>query len=301
LPKGWKTISELGSVRRIGIEGISLKHGGATHLEKTIPASPIGVFDSGVGGLTVLVQLSQQLPHEDIIYLADTARIPYGSKSTEEIIKINQEIVPFLIKKGAKLIIMACGTSSAIAYPVIKDEYPIEMISLIEPGAHAALASSKNGRIGVIATAATVNSHAYQHKLKELNSDVEVHATSCPLFVPLIEGGFTETEETKKVAKEYLHPLLKEGIDTLILGCTHYPHLSKVIQEICGHQVILVDPAQEAVLVAQQMLKKADTLKKSSKPASHEYFTTTEPAQFEMIGSRLLGKPIIGTKQVSLS
>ncbi|MBU0501699.1 MAG: aspartate/glutamate racemase family protein [Candidatus Margulisbacteria bacterium] len=153
----------------------------------------------------------------------------------------------------------------------------------------------------MIATAATINSLAYQKKIKELNSDAKVHATGCPLFVPLIEGGFTETEETKKVAKEYLKPLLRENIDTLILGCTHYPHLAKVIKEIVGPNIILVDPAEEAVSVAKKMLKKAGTSKTQVAPAKYQYFDTANPNQFQIIGSRLLGKPIVGAKQVTLA
>ena len=248
----------------------------------------------------MLSQVQQKLHNEDIIYLADTARVPYGSKTPDEIIKINQEIIPFLIDQGAKLIIIACGTSSAIAYPVLKDEYPVELINLIDPGSHAALAVSQTGKIGVIATVATVNSLAYQKTIKELNSDAEVYAAGCPLFVPLIEGGFIESDETKKVAKEYLKPLLKQGIDTLILGCTHYPHLSKIIKEICGPKVTLVDPAEEAAEVVRQMLRKAGTLKAGGKPAKYTYFTTASAAQFETIGSRLLGKPINHAKEVKL-
>jgi len=245
--------------------------------------------------------MMKQLPQEDVIYLADSARVPFGGRPAEEIIKINQEIIPFLIKRGAKMIIMACGTSSSIAYPVLKDAYPVEMMSLIEPGSQAAVNASKSGRIGVIATAGTVNSHAYQKKIKELNKEAVVHAVGCPLFVPLIEGGFTETEETKKVAKEYLRPLLKEKIDTLILGCTHYPHLAKIIKEIVGPEVTLVDPAEEAVTDTKKILKKAGTLKTKASPTKYEYFDTANPIQFQTIGSRLLGKPIVGAKQVTLS
>ncbi|MBN2058265.1 MAG: glutamate racemase [Candidatus Saganbacteria bacterium] len=274
--------------------------GSASAPEKATPASPIGVFDSGVGGLTVLAQMMKQLPHEDVIYLADTARVPYGGRSAEEIVKINQEIIPYLLKQGVKLIIMACGTSSAIAYPVLKDDYPVHMINLIEPGSREAVAASRSGRIGLIATAATVNSHAYQKKIKELAGDIEVHAVGCPLFVPLIEGGFIETEETRRVAKDYLKPLLKEKIDTLILGCTHYPHLSKVLQELAGPEVRLIDPAEAAVADAKAMLTKAGTLRTKAVPAKYKYFVTGSPIQFQDIGSRLLGKPIVGTKQVTL-
>ena len=236
-----------------------------------------------------------------MIYLADTARVPYGGRPPQEIIKINQEIIPFLIKRGAKMIIMACGTSSAIAYPVLKDKYPVEMINLVDPGSRAAIDASKSGLIGLIATAATVHSHSYQKKLKELNKDTQVHAVGCPLFVPLIEGGFIETEETKRVAKEYLSPLLKEKIDTLILGCTHYPHLAKVLKALTEHKITLVDPAEEAVADAKKMLKKSGTLRTKPTVAKYEYFVTGSPIQFQDLGSRLLGKPIIGAKQVTLN
>ena len=269
--------------------------------EKVTPSSPIGIFDSGVGGLTVLQQIMKKLPNEDVIYLADTARVPYGGRPPQEIIKINHEIIPFLINQGAKMIIMACGTSSSIAYPVVKDKYPIEIINLIEPGSRAAVTASPNGNIGIIATAATINSQAFQNEIKELKKDAKVHAVGCPLFVPLVEGGFIEAEETKRVAKEYLKPLLKEKIDTLILGCTHYPHLSKIIRSIIGPDIILIDPAEEAVADAKKMLKRAGTLKTKVSPAKYEYLVTGSVIQFQDLGSRLLGKPISGAKQVTLT
>jgi len=254
------------------------------------------VFDSGVGGLTVLRQIMEKLPHEDLIYLADTARVPYGNRAPEEIIEINREILPFLIKEGAKLIVMACGTSSAIAYPVLKDEYPVHIISLIEAGARAAENATRSGRIGLIATAATVNSGAYPQAIKG-----QVFSAACPLFVPLIEGGFVDSDETRKVAKEYLKPLLKEDIDTLILGCTHYPHLANLIKEIVGNNVTLVDPAEEVVLDIKKMLKKAGTLKAANTPGKCEYFVTGSPLQFVEVGSRLLGRPIPHAKQIALA
>lgn len=243
----------------------------------------------------------KRLPNEDVLYLADTARIPFGGRTPEEIIQINREIIPFLIKQGAKMIMMACGTSSAIAYPVVSDEYPIEMIDLIGPGGEAALSASRSGKIGIIATAATVKSHAFQDRLKELDKKLEVYAVSCPLFVPLIEGGFIESDETRRVAKEYLKPLLEKEIDTLILGCTHYPHLSKVLSILTGPEVVLVDPAEEAVSIAKKMLKKAGTLKTFLSPAKYEYFVTGSSIQFQEIGSRLLGKPITKAKPVKLT
>ncbi len=277
------------------------KTGNTQNPEKVTPASPIGVFDSGVGGLSVMSQIIKQLPHEDVVYMGDTARVPYGGRPPQEIIEINREIIPFLIKHEAKLIIMACGTSSAIAYPVVKDEYPVHIIDLIDPGAEAAVKASKTGKIGIIATAATVQSHAYQNKIRGLNKDAVVHAAGCPLFVPLIEGGFIEGEETLRVAKEYLKPLLKENIDTLILGCTHYPHLTKVLRSITGPSVAFVDPAEAAVSLARKILTKAGTMKTKATPPKYKYFTTGSPIQFQNIGSRLLGRSIIGAKQVTLA
>lgn len=241
-----------------------------------------------------------QLPHEDVIFLADTARVPYGSRSPEEIIKINQEIIPFLIQQGAKLIIMACGTSSAIAYPVVKDDYPVQIINLIDPGAAATVTAVKHGPIGLIATLATVNSHAYQDKIAKLKPGTTVFANACPLFVPLIEGGRANSEETRNVVKEYLKPLIKEKIDTLILGCTHYPHLSKIIQEIVGPGVVLVNPAEAAVAETRQALKKAGTLRTGNFPGQITYFVTGPTRPFEAVGSALLGHPIVGTKQINL-
>lgn len=264
------------------------------------PSSPIGVFDSGVGGLTVLKEIMRQLPNEDVVYLADTARVPYGGRPPEEIIKINEEIIPFLIDYGAKLIIMACGTSSSIAYPVLKDKYKVHLISLIEPGARAAAAATRSGIVGLIATVGTVDSQAFQNAVSSLKKDAKVVAQACPLFVPLIEGGFIEAEETKRVVKEYLKPLLKEKIDTLILGCTHYPHLAKALRERTGPEVVFVDPAEEAVSDAKKLLQKAGTTKSKTSVPKYEYLVTGSVVQFQDLGSRLLGKPISHAKQVKM-
>ena len=247
-----------------------------------------------------MTQIMKQLPNEDVIYLADTARVPYGSRPPQEIIKINREIIPFLIKKGAKLIIIACGTSSAIAYPVVKDEYPLEMINLIDPGSEAAVLASQSGRIGVMATQGTINSQAFQNKIKELREKAHVFGVGCPLFVPLIEGGLIESDQTKHVAKQYLKPLLAQEIDTLILGCTHYPHIGNVLKELTEGKVALVDPAKAAVLQAKQLLIKAKTLKTKASLQKYTYFVTGSVNSFQEVGSRLLGRPIVGAKQVTL-
>lgn len=285
-------------IRKVAAERVATKTAGQPEERKTAPSSPIGIFDSGVGGLTVLKEIMRQLPNEDVLYLADTARVPYGSRPPEEIIKFNEEIIPFLIDRGAKLIIMACGTSSSIAYPVVKDKYKVHIIGLIEPGSRAAVAATRSGIIGLIATAGTVNSRSYQNMLLTMKKDVKVVAQTCPLFVPLIEGGFIEVEETRRVAREYLKPLLKENVDTLILGCTHYPHLTKILREKAGPDVVFVDPAEEAVADAKKLLQKAGTIQGKTHAPKYEYLVTGSVVQFQDFGSRLLGKPITHAKHV---
>jgi glutamate racemase len=293
-------MSEVSIVTKVAAERIAPKVGEKKEEKKITPSSPIGIFDSGVGGLTVLREIMRQLPQEDVVYLADNARVPYGGRPPEEIIKFNEEIITFLINYGVKLIIMACGTSSSIAYPILKDRYPVHIIGLVEPGAKAAAAATRSGIIGIMATVGTVNSQAFQKALLALNKNYKVLAQACPLFVPLIEGGFIEAEETKRVVKEYLKPLLKEKIDTLILGCTHYPHLSKIIKEKAGPEVVLIDPAEEAVAEAKNLLEKAGTLKSKLVPGKYEYLVTGSLTQFQELGSRLLGKVISHAKSIKL-
>ena len=271
---------------------------------KAIPTSPIGVFDSGVGGLTVLTEIMKQLPNENVIYIADTARVPYGGRAASEIIKINHQIISYLVGQGVKMIIMACGTSSAIAYPVIKDRYRIPIISMVEPGARLAATSSKNKKIGLIATIGTVESGAYQSALRKSalggKKDIEVYAAACPLFVPLIEGGFIDSDETKKVAKIYLRSLIRAGVDTIILGCTHYPHLINILIEIMGAKVTFINPAEEVVIDANKILTQQGILNNKSKKTEYAYLVTGSVVQFQELGSRLMGKPITGAKKLDL-
>ncbi|MFC1560175.1 glutamate racemase [Candidatus Margulisiibacteriota bacterium] len=292
---------EISRVKTIVTGKVPQKIHEAQEAPKAKDSSPIGMFDSGVGGLTVLRQVQKQLPHESVIYLADTARVPFGGRSQKEILTINRQIIDHLVGTGVKMVVMACGTSSSIAYHAIKDKYKLPIISLIGPGAKAAASATKNHKIGVIATVGTAGSHAYRRAIKEINSNIEVHETGCPLFVPLIEGGFIRSEETKRVAKEYLSPLMKAGIDTLVLGCTHYPHLSRVIREIVGKDVTLVDPAEETIKEAKQMLLSSGLANREGRPPKYEYFATSNPETFASLGSKLLGKPITGAKQVTLA
>lgn len=265
-------------------------------------ANAIGMFDSGVGGLTVLKEVSAQLPSEDVIYVADTARLPYGSKTPSDIVKFNFEILNFLSSKNVKAVIMACGSSSSIAYPIVKDKYDFPIISLIDPGAKASVKATQKKKIGLIATEATVNSSAYQRAIKKLDSKTEVFAHACPLFVPLIEGGFIDAEETQKTAEQYLAPLLKAGIDTLILGCTHYPHLLKALRKITGVKIKFIDPAAEAVSEAKKILTAKNLLLKKESPQKDKYqfFVTGPVLQFKETGSRLFGSELQNVKQVIL-
>jgi len=263
-------------------------------------SSPIGMFDSGLGGLTVFEKLSKLLPKESVIYLADTARMPYGGRSPNEIIKINIEILNFLVGLGVKLIIMACGTSSAIAYPAIKDKYKIPIVGMIEGGAKMAAASTKNKKVGIIATVGTINSGAYQKAISTIDKKIEVQGVACPLLVPLIEGGFSGSEETAKVLKEYLKPLIRLKVDTLILGCTHYPHLSNMITSILGPSVSLVDPAEEAARTTKDILAKLKMLSVDKDPPEYRFYVTGSANSFKELGSRLYGKLLPNVEEISI-
>ena len=297
-------MAEVTPPRSVLSERIVTKTSESPSIHKVSPSSPIAMFDSGVGGLSVFKEAVKQLPGEDIIYFGDTARVPYGGRSPQEIVKFNYEILNFLVSLGAKMIIMACGTSSAVAYPIVKDRYKVPIIPLIEPGAKAAVAASENGKIGLIATQATVDSNAYQRVIKKIQKDAQVFAAACPLFVPLVEGGFLEADETKKVAVQYLKPLIKAGIDTLILGCTHYPHLLKILREIAGIKIKFVDPAEQAVFEAKKILKDRGLASQRSSAGAkpnYQFFVSGQAAVFSDIGSKLLGRPLINVKQITLS
>ncbi len=293
-------MAEMPVVRKVVTERIVSKISEKAQVVKPSVNSPIGIFDSGVGGITVLREIMRQLPHEDIIYFADTARVPYGGRPPKEIIKINYEIIDHLVAEGVKMVIMACGTSSAVAYPVVKDKYKIPIIELITPGSREAASQTKSGKIGVIATMTCIESGAYQKKIKEFKKEAEVFAVGCPLFVPLIEGGFIEKEETRKVAEEYLKSLIKNGIDTLLLGCTHYPHLEKVLRGILGKKVVLIDPAKATAAEVAKKLRKLALLKDKTTRASYSFHVTGSLPQFKDVGSKLLGKPITNAKQITL-
>jgi len=216
--------------------------------------SPIGVFDSGIGGLTVVAALRRTLPGEKILYLGDTARVPYGGKSPETVTRYSKEISDLLVAEGAKMIVVACNTASALAVGSLSLSYPVPMVGVIEPGAAAAVLATRNGKIGVIGTRATIASDAYGKAIRALNPNVTVSAVACPLLVPLIEEGLLDDEITRTMLRRYLDPLLRAGIDTLVLGCTHYPLLKRVIARLCGKQVLLVDSAENCALAVRALI-----------------------------------------------
>src|SRR5450432_3478873 len=215
---------------------------------------PIGVFDSGVGGLTVVRALHELLPNETIFYLGDTARVPYGGKSAATVERYSLEIAEILLEENCKTIVVACNTASALALSKLEETSPVPVTGVIRPGAAAAVEATRNGHIGVICTRATIKSGAYERALCSLNSDVQISARACPLFVPLIEEGWLESEITDRVIAHYLEPLVGQGIDTLILGCTHYPLLREAIGRFLSSSVKLVDSAQNCARAVMELL-----------------------------------------------
>ena len=218
-------------------------------------ARPIGVFDSGIGGLTVVAALRELLPGESIFYIGDTARVPYGGKSQATIERYSVELAGLLLAERAKCIVVACNTASALGVPQLKMDLRVPVTGVIEPGAQAAVKATRSGKIGVIGTRATVNSRAYERAIEELDSELEVFSEACPLFVPLIEEGWIEDAVTDSVIARYLEKMLRHDVDTLVLGCTHYPLLRAAIQRFVGPKITLVDSAQNTALAVQKLLK----------------------------------------------
>jgi glutamate racemase len=253
--------------------------------------SAIGVFDSGIGGLTVLHQIIEFLPRENTVYLGDTARAPYGTKSVETVLRYSFENSAFLVEKGVKLIVVACNTSTAIALGQLKVKLSLPVIGVIEPGVRRAIERTKSKRVGVIGTEATIQSGAYTRALKAVDPEIEVYSRACPLFVPLIEEGWTDNEVVEMTVKTYLGSLKQSGIDTLILGCTHYPLLKKAIRKFIGSGVRLVDSAEATAKEVEAVLKKAAIARKSGK-GTHSFFVTDAPDRFIKVGRRFLGEKV---------
>lgn len=261
-------------------------------------ARPIGIFDSGVGGLTVVSQIQKILPNEEIVYFGDTARVPYGTKSKETVTRFSVENVEFLMKNDVKVVIVACNTASSLSLDFLKRCFRVPIIGVIEPGAKAAIKSTRNRKIGVIGTHATVSSYAYERAIKKIDPKNSVFAQSCPLLVPLVEEGWTDKKVAYDIASIYLRPLKKNRIDTLILGCTHYPLLKGVIGSFMGKGVMLVDSAKETAEEAKAVLDSSGLLNRSRGRARHRFFVSDEPARFVRIGEKFLRQRISCAKRV---
>ena len=253
---------------------------------------PIGIFDSGVGGLTVVGKMQEILPNENLIYFGDTARVPYGTKSKETITKFSVENVEFLMEHNVKLVIVACNTASSLSLDFLKRCFRVPVIGVIEPGAREAVSATRNNRIGVIGTHATASSGAYEKAIKKISPRYSVFTQACSLFVPLVEEGWAENDVTKKVVQIYLKPLKEKRVDTLILGCTHYPILKEVLQKNMGSGVILVDSAREVAKEAREILDASGLLNAAKSMGEYKFFVSDEPNRFIKIGERFLKRRI---------
>ncbi len=260
----------------------------------------IGVFDSGLGGLTVVKELIHQLPNERIIYFGDTARVPYGTKSAETIIRYSREIVRVLVKHKVKMVVVACNTASSLALDVLKKEFDLPLLGVIEPGARKACEVTRNKKVGIIATSSTVKSGKYAKKILQINKNIVVIAQACPLFVPLVEEGWFDHAVTYRIARQYLGDMKKKKIDTLILGCTHYPLLKGVLRDVMGPGVQLVDSAREVALQVKELLTAKRLLRTRLGPSEHEFIVSDEPEQFKRLGLRFLGGGIKNVRRSNL-
>lgn len=269
----------------------------------TIPPSqkPIGVFDSGIGGLTVVRALSERLPHENIVYFGDTARVPYGSKSEDVVREYAIEDATFLIEQGVKMIVVACNTVSAIALDDLTARFDVPVVGMIRPGARAALEASATRRVGVIGTLATIASRAYTRALHEVDSATLVVPKACPLFVPLAEEGWGSHPVAAMVAAEYLAGLRLERIDTLILGCTHYPILRDVIRQALGDDVILIDSGEAAAAEVEAVLASREDLNPSHDQPSATFYVSDVPQQFKQLGEIFLGRRDLRVQRVGIA
>lgn len=262
--------------------------------------APIGIFDSGVGGLTVAGAIFQRLPAESTIYLGDTARVPYGPKSPDVVIRYSLEIVRWLLGQGVKAIVVACNTSTARALPALEAASPVPVIGVIAPGARAAVAAAPAGPVGIIGTAGTVASDAYPRAIAALAPAVAVHQRACPLFVPLVEEGWFDHAATELVAGEYLAPLVQARVRALVLGCTHYPLLRPLLARVMGRDVALVDGGEATAAALAGLLAQRGLLAAPDAVATHRFCVTDDAARFAEVGRRFLGERLDVVEPVTL-
>ncbi len=267
---------------------------------RTDARSGVGVFDSGIGGLTVVHELLMRLPNEDIVYLGDTARLPYGTKSPETVLRFLRENLAFLKRKNVKIIVVACNTASSVALPKLLEEERLPLVGVLLPGARAAARATRTKRVGVIGTTATIRSGAYEDALWNLEPAIKIWSRACPLFVPLVEEGWHEDEITHLTAKRYLDPLADFDADTLVLGCTHYPVIRDVISRVVGEKVALVDSAYETAAEVERVLLAQNLRSDLDRPGRITVYVTDIPYQFKEVGERFLRRPMEHVERVDL-
>ena len=252
----------------------------------------IGIFDSGIGGLTVVAEIIKQLPNEDVVYFGDTGRYPYGPRSRDIIRRFSRQNINFLLEKRVKYIVVACNTASAFALDYVKKIYNIPMIGVVKPGSEAAARLTSSGKIGVIGTEGTIASLSYQKALARIDKSFKVYAKSCPLFVSLAEEGYIDKPAARLIARDYLLEIKNRKIDALVLGCTHYPLLKKVIGSVMGRGVRLVDSAEQTAKVVRLELEKLNLRNESGKSGSRRFFVSDSPEKFKKLGERFLGRSV---------
>jgi len=262
--------------------------------------APIGIFDSGIGGLTVARAIYGRLPGESTLYFGDTARVPYGPKSPDTVRRYSREILHWLLGQGVKLVVVACNTSTAHALGILQAESPVPVIGVIEPGARAAVANTRGGAVGVIGTAGTVASEAYPKAIHALAPALRVEQVPCPLFVPLVEEGWFDHPAAELIAKEYLEPLRRTGIDVLVLGCTHYPLLKPLLGRVMGPAVRLIDSAEETARAVEQTLQSHALAAPLGKVVSHRYVVSDDEPRFRQVAARFLGGKLGPAEVVAL-
>jgi len=260
----------------------------------------IGVFDSGIGGLTVVHEIMMRLPNEDIVYLGDTARLPYGTKSPETVLRFLRENLVFLKRKNVKMLVIACNTASSVALPKLREEEELPLVGVLLPGARAAARATRTKRVGVIGTTATIRSGAYEDALWELDPKIKIWSRACPLFVPLVEEGWLDEEVTYLAAKRYLDPLAEFGADALVLGCTHYPVIRGVISRVVGDGVVLVDSAQETAAEVERLLDARNLRNGGGRLGGFTVYVTDIPYLFKEVGERFLRRPMEHVERIDL-
>lgn len=269
----------------------------ASSEQQSIKDKPIGVFDSGVGGLTVVKEIMRQLPCENVVYFGDTARVPYGTKSSKTILRMAREDVRFLKTLDIKLIVIACNSASSAGADVLENEAEVPVLDVIRPGAEAAVRITRNKKIGIIGTSATVRSQSYQNAVKSISDDVVLFSRAAPLLVPLVEEGWLASEITRSVIVKYLGPLLEEGIDTLVLGCTHYPLLRSLIEETLNGKALIVDSASETVRHLKEKLQAVGHAREDQSP-QYRFYVSDDPEKFKSLGTMFLEKDIEKVEEV---